>query len=244
MAGTLRVGTSGWQYDHWKGDFYPGQLKKTEWFDHYAGQFDTVEVNNTFYHLPKAETFDRWARQSPEGFLYVLKYSRYGSHIKRLKDPADHVATYLDRARRLGEHLGPILVQLPPRWNADPPRLKAFLDAAPDDLRWAVEFRDESWLNEEIFSILADRNAALVIHDLIADHPRRVTADWVYLRYHGANQRYEGTYTPQKLSADARRVRQWLGDGLDVYAYFNNDVGGHAPRDAADLRRYVTESRG
>ena len=142
--GELRIGTSGYHYDHWKGVFYPEDLPKTEWFSYYARQFDTVEINNTFYRLPEATTFEAWRRQAPKGFCYALKFSRYGSHIVRLKKPRDTIGKFLKRADRLGEFLGPILVQLPPNWKADPERLAAFLKAAPNDYRWAVEFRDRS----------------------------------------------------------------------------------------------------
>ena len=170
------------------------------------------------------------------GFLYALKFSRWGSHLKRLRDPRDSIGHFLARAHRLGATLGPILVQLPPRWSADPARLEAFLQAAPRDVRWAFEFRDPSWLCEAVYATLARHGAALCIHDLLARHPRRVTAGWVYLRYHGL--RYAGSYSPQKLAAEAARIRRWLDAGLDVYAYFNNDAGGCALANATDLRRY------
>ena len=235
--GVLRVGTSGWQYRHWKGTFYPSEISKSEWFGHYASHFDTVEVNNTFYNLPSAETFDHWRAAAPDGFLYTLKFSRYGSHIKRLKDPADIIGTFMERARRLGEQLGPILVQLPPTWYPGSGRLRVFLDAAPADQRWALEFRNGEWLRDNVFDVLRDHNAALCVHDLIPDHPRVVTADWVYLRFHGAGD--GGDYTHQALTAAAERIKKHLADGLDVFAYFNNDARGYAVRNAADLRRYV-----
>lgn len=238
--GTLRIGTSGYEYPHWSGVFYPPDLRRNAWFGHYAERFDTVEINNTFYGLPKAETFDAWRRRAPAGFCYVLKFSRYGTHVKRLKDPAGPVGNFLERARRLGPLLGPILVQLPPRWRVNVERLAGFLEAAPADLRWAVEFRDPTWLCEAVYDVLRAHNAALCLHDMIPKHPRVVTADWVYLRFHGGEP--EGSYSRQALTAAARRVRAHLADGLDVHAYFNNDVGGHAVSNAADLRRYVLGS--
>ena len=237
--GTLRIGTSGYHYDHWKGVFYPEDLPKAEWFSHYARQFDTVEINNTFYHLPKASTFDVWRRQAPKGFCYGLKFSRYGSHIVRLKNPRSTIGKFLQRADRLQEFLGPILVQLPPNWKADPERLAAFLKAAPKDHRWAVEFRDPRWLCDEVFALLKKHGCALCVHDLIPDHPRLVTANWVYLRFHGDH--YSGSYSPQFLTARAAEIRAYLANGLDVFAYFNNDAQGYAVQNAADLKRYVTE---
>jgi len=243
-SGTFWIGTSGYQYDHWRGVLYPEGVPKKRWFEVYAETFNTVEINNTFYHLPKAETFDAWRERAPEGFRYVLKYSRYGTHMKRLTGaggPAGHVARFLERADRLGGGLGPILVQLPPNWRANPERLDAFLDAAPADHRWAVEFRDPSWFSEEVWEVLRRRAAALVIHDMLRPHPRRVTADWVYLRFHGTADAmpYGGNYSPQALSGVARRVKKHLAEGRDVYAYFNNDAEGHAVRNALRLRRYV-----
>lgn len=233
----FRVGTSGWQYDHWRGVLYPAELAKKHWFRRYAEEFDTVEVNNTFYHLPEAKVFDDWREQAPPGFLYALKFSRFGTHLKHLKDPEEPIARFLDRARHLKRTLGPILVQLPPHWKPDVPRLADFLSAAPARHRWAVELRDARWLRDDVLETLAQHGAALCLHDMIEDHPLELTTDWTYLRYHGKN--YAGGYTPQKLSADARRIQRWLDDGKDVYAYFNNDVGAHAVHDAKALARHV-----
>jgi uncharacterized protein YecE (DUF72 family) len=195
-------------------------------------------MNNTFYHLPEADTFDRWAEVAPDGFLFVLTFSRYGSHLKTLNDEAETIGQFLERAEGLGEHLGPILVQRPPNWHADVERLAAFLDEAPSDRRWAVEFRDPHWLQQPVFDVLRERNLALCIHDMIDDHPWEITADWVYLRFHGPGGGDTG-YTHQALSGSARKISGEQQAGRDVYAQFNNDVGGHAVRDARDLRRYV-----
>ncbi len=237
-TGSLRVGTSGYQYAHWKNVFYPPDVPVKRWFEHYAAHFDTVEINNTFYNLPAASTFASWRRRAPRRFLYALKFSRYGSHMKRLRDPEEPLARFLERAALLGEHLGPILVQLPPHWRADPMRLDAFLDAAPRAYRWTIEFRDPSWLCAEVYAVLRRRRAALCIHDLLPNHPREVTAPWVYLRFHGV--RYRGSYSRASLRAEAREIARWRAAGLDVYAYFNNDVGGHAVVNAKTLRELAT----
>jgi uncharacterized protein YecE (DUF72 family) len=207
------------------------------WFEHYAERFDTVEINNTFYNLPEAGTFDAWREAAPPGFRFALKYSRHGTHMKKLRDPETALERFLDRAERLGRRLGPILVQLPPHWNADPGRLDGFLHVAPRRHRFAVELRDPSWLSAQVFEVLRRHEAALVIHDRLEGHPVELTADWTYLRFHGSD--YGGSYPSRALSGQARRIRSWLGKGHDVYAYFNNDIGGHAPRNAATLRRYV-----
>jgi uncharacterized protein YecE (DUF72 family) len=201
-----------------------------------------VEINNTFYRLPEPHVFDDWRRAAPPGFRFALKYSRYATHLKHLSDPEPALERFLEGAERLRSWLGPILVQLPPRWKADPERLDAFLRAAPRRHRWAVELRDPDWLCDEVYDVLRRRGAALVIHDLIDDHPVLRTSDWTYLRFHG--RRYGGSYSYQALSAQARRIRCWLRRGVDVWAFFNNDRGGHAPRNAADLIRYAGKGSG
>ncbi|MFO7975679.1 MAG: DUF72 domain-containing protein [Candidatus Hydrogenedentota bacterium] len=244
--GELRVGTSGYQYDHWKGVFYPNGLSKNEWFEHYASHFDTVEINNTFYNLPQAATFDTWRDRAPNGFRYVLKFSRYGTHMKKLKDPEASLGVFLERAERLKAFLGPILVQLPPHWKCAPERLDAFLAAAPKRHRWAVELRDTSWLCEETYAVLRKHGAALCIHDMIPDHPEVLTATWTYLRFHGPQhtRKYQGEYPHQTLKGVATRIRGYLDSGKDVYAYFNNDQHGYAVKNALQLRRYVEQPGG
>ncbi|WP_404364650.1 DUF72 domain-containing protein [Marinobacter sp.] len=235
--GHLRIGTSGYQYSHWKERFYPADLPQKAWFGYYAEHFDTVEINNTFYNLPKASTFEQWQDSAPRGFEYSLKFSRYGSHMKRLKDPAQTIPAFLDVAEKLGSSLGPVLVQLPPKWHRDPGRLEEFLAEAPDRHRWVIEVRDPDWLHDDIYEILRSHRTALCIHDMIEDHPRVLTTDWIYLRFHG--EHYTGSYTSQFLTAEADRIVNELQDGCDVYAYFNNDEEGHAVHNALDLRRYV-----
>lgn len=236
-APQVRIGTSGFQYDHWRGVLYPDDLPKTRWFDDYARHFDTVEINNTFYNLPAADTFRRWARKTPEGFCYALKFSRYGSHLKCLKDPESTTRKFMERAALLGNHLGPILVQLKPNWGRDTERLRHFLEAAAPGQRWTVEFRDPSWLCDEVFDVLREHEAALCIHDMVPDHPSEVTATWVYLRFHGDH--YTGSYSRQYLTARASDIAEHVHQGRDVYAYFNNDAHGHAVLNAQTLRRYV-----
>jgi len=158
--------------------------------------------------------------------------------MKRLRDPAEPIAMFMERARALGPHLGPILVQLPPRWRADPGRLDAFLAVTPREQRWAVEFRDSRWLVPDVYAVLSRWGAALCVHDLVPDHPREQTASWTYVRFHGV--RYGGSYDPAFLRAEASRMRRDLAAGTDVYAYFNNDVGGHAVTNALALRRAIT----
>ncbi len=237
--GRLRIGTSGYEYEHWKGIFYPEGLPNKRRFAHYAQHFDTVEINNTFYRLPNTKTFSSWNAQAPEGFCYAVKFSRFGTHVKRLKEPKGPVDLFLERSRPLHGLMGPILVQLPPTFRFDPKRLDAFLSIAPRNHRWALEFRHESWLCRATYEILRAHNAALVIHDLIPTHPRVTTATWHYQRFHGGPGE---AYSRQLLVSEARRLREHLSAGRDVYVYFNNDEGGHAVKDALDLRGFVERS--
>lgn len=236
-SGRCYVGTSGYQYEHWRGVFYPEGLPKRRWFEHYASVFDTVEINNTFYRLPEASVFEEWEAAAPGGFTFALKYSRFGSHRKKLKDPEQHVPNMVDRARKLRGKLGPILVQLPPRWHADAERLETFAKALPKTIRWAFEFRDPSWLAPPVLDVLRKRKCALCIHDALPDHPKEVTADWAYVRFHGDG--YAGSYSKSELRRWGRQMRAWTQDGLDVYVYFNNDAEGHAVQNARTLRELV-----
>ncbi len=242
------VGCSGWSYKHWRGTVYDPGLKTTEWFAAYASLFTTVEVNNTFYRLPGAATFTAWQAQAPRGFVFALKVNQFGTHRLKLREPARWLPTYVERALLLGNALGPNLVQLPPHWGRDRDRLEEFLQFAASGrfgagLRWAVEFRDPSWLHEEIFEVLRRHNAALCAHDLLPDHPWLLTADWAYSRFHGPGGltgKYEGEYGPERLAEPARVLGSWQDQGCDVYAYFNNDAGGASVRDARWLKERLT----
>jgi uncharacterized protein YecE (DUF72 family) len=241
QRGRARVGCSGWVYKDWRGIVYPKDLPQRRWFEHYATIFDTVEVNNSFYRLPTVAMVEGWAAQAPEGFIFALKLGAFGSHRMKLRDAASWLPNHLDRAERLGRSLGPTLVQLPPRWKRNAERLDGFLTVAPKRLRWAVELREPSWLHEEVFEVLRRHRAALCIHDLLPDHPRVLTADWTYVRFHGPGalepgRKYLGRYGPQRLGPVAKRLGGWLDEGCDVYAYFNNDYCGHAVQDACWLR--------
>jgi uncharacterized protein YecE (DUF72 family) len=237
--GRAFVGCSGWDYADWRGPFYPAGLPKRDWFPYYAAQFSTVELNATFYRLPERSTVDRWRDQAPAGFVYAFKLGQYGSHRKKLADPDQWLGNHLDRAERLGPCLGPTLVQLPPRWRKNVPRLDEFLARLPRSQRWAFEFRDRSWLDEEVFACLREHGAALCIHDLVADHPVALTTDWTYVRFHGPRaleRAYHGRYTGRRLWRTADRLDAWRAEGRDVYAYFNNDYGAEAVTDARWLR--------
>ena len=248
QSAAVRIGCSGWQYKHWRGDFYPAELGQSRWFEFYAANFDTVEINNSFYRLPEAETFARWREQAPRQFLYAVKASRFLTHMKKLKDPEDPLDRFLSNARELGRHLGPVLYQLPPRWPVNLERLERFLDAvdAQTDrlrqnglttrVRHAIEFREPSWYHERVFALLRAHRVALCLHDMRGSAAAKlVVGPFIYVRFHGS-AKYAGRYADRDLDEWA----DWLAErnfaGMDVFAYFNNDTGGHAPRDAVRLR--------
>ncbi len=227
-------------YKHWRGTVYPDSLPARRWFEHYATLFNTVEINNTFYRLPSCSAVETWASQAPAGFVYSLKLGSFGSHRMKLSDAGSWLPNHLDRVDRLGVAGGPTLVQLPPRWRPNPSRLDEFLTTAPSEKRWAVELRDPGWLNDETYDVLRRHAAALCVHDLLAGQPWELTADWTYIRFHGPNaleQPYRGRYGEKRLSSIAERLSSWLADGVDVYAYFNNDDSGYAVQDARLLAR-------
>jgi uncharacterized protein YecE (DUF72 family) len=237
---TVRIGCSGWQYRHWRGRFYPLDLPADRWLEHYAAAFDTVELNNSFYRLPEPEAFGAWRRRTPDGFLFAVKASRYLTHLKRLREPREPLDRLWSRAERLGDRLGPMLYQLPPRWHLDVSRLEQFAAALPSRRRQAIEFRDPSWYGREILALLDEHRVALCLHDMpgSATRPEPI-GPFVYVRFHGATGKYRGGYSSQMLSAWATRMVDWANAGCPVYAYFNNDAGAHAVRDALRLREMV-----
>ena len=199
-----------------------------------------MELNNSFYRLPEADVFAGWARRSPPGFLFAVKASRYLTHLRRLREPHEPLDRFWSRATRLGGHLGPVLYQLPPRWNRNPERLEAFAAAVPRDRPQVLELRDRSWYHPETYAAMARGNLALCLHDMPgSESPRQPIGSFAYVRFHGSGAKYAGSYSGPALAAWADRLVAWAGDSLACYAYFNNDVGGHAFRDAERLREMV-----
>jgi uncharacterized protein YecE (DUF72 family) len=244
-TGSLRVGCSGWSYKDWRGIVYPAELPQRRWFEYYQQLFDTVELNSTFYRLPSQATVDGWASAAEPGFVFSVKLGAFGSHRMKLSDAATWLPNHLDRVRRLGHHVGPTLVQLPPRWKRNAARLDEFLTVAPRSIRWAIELREPSWLHDDVFDVLRQHDAALCIHDLLPDHPFQLTTGWTYLRFHGPralDRPYHGSYGRTRLGAWATKIDHVLDAGRDVYAYFNNDWFGHAVHDASHLRRLLEMS--
>lgn len=237
----IHIGTSGWNYDHWVGAFYPEDLSKSDWLDHYCSQFDTVEVNNTFYNLPDPETLEDWVNRTPDDFTFAAKANRYITHMKKLNEPEESLENMLEVFGAFGAKLKPILFQLPPNWNFNEDRLRNFLNLIPDDQMITFEFRDQSWMNDTTFSILEENGAAFCIYDLAGyQSPMEVTADFLYVRLHGpSDQKYKGKYNEDQLGWWADRLREWKDDGKDVYLYFDNDEQGFAPQNALELKDMV-----
>jgi uncharacterized protein YecE (DUF72 family) len=225
---------------------YPSQTPVKDWFGYYASKFDTVEINNSFYRLASEAAYREWHDQAPPGFLYAVKASRFLTHMKKLKDPAEPLANVLGRARLLVSHLGPILYQLPPRWRCDPDRLRAFLELLPRDLTHVMEFRDPSWCADVVRELLTAHGVGFCIHDLRGvPSPEWVTARAVYLRFHGPTAgAYAGGYPRVRLRSWADWITEQRWAGHDVYVYFNNDDAGHAVFDALTLRELLRERNG
>ncbi len=237
MSGRAWIGTSGWAYRHWRGVLYPEDAPSRQWFAYYAREFDTVELNSTFYHLPRPPTVARWHAQAPPGFRFALKASRLITHQRRLRDCADALQTFFNTMPPLGEHLGPVLYQLPPGLHADLERLAAFAALLPAGHLHVFEFRHRSWFTEAVHAFLLEHGLICCIHDWSRlDVPHWTTGPAVYVRFHGTTGRYAGGYDETTLREWARRIRRWLAEGRDVYVYFNNDIGGHAVQNARMLK--------
>lgn len=218
--GKIYVGTSGWSYKHWKGTFYPENMKPADQFEYYRQIFDTVELNSSFYHLPAAETFLNWKRSSPAKFIFSVKASRYITHMKKLDTGKQTIANFFSHADKLGKKKGPVLFQLPPKWNVNIERLNHFLKELPHHHRYTFEFRNQSWYKEEIFQLLEQYDCAFCIYEL-AGHlsPLKVTAGFVYIRLHGPGARYQGSYSNTQLKEWAAKCQEWQQTGKDVYIY-------------------------
>lgn len=238
--GNYFIGTSGWYYPHWYGRFYPETLSKEKLLPYFSQSFNTVELNNTFYHLPKETTVKNWYKKAPEGFIFAVKASRFITHIKKLVDLRDSLKIFLKRAYLLKEKLGPLLYQLPPTMKKDRARLESFLEKLPRKEKNVIEFRHQSWLDEEIFKILNKFNVAYCIISM-PNFPTvlRVTSDFVYIRMHGGDILYGSNYSKAELKQCAGYIKRFLKGGLDVYVYFNNDAEGFAVKNALSLKEML-----
>ena len=242
MAKPVHIGCSGWNYRDWRGVIYPDGVPTRRWLERYAELFDTVEVNNTFYRLPSRSAVADWVKQTPRGFVFAVKASRYLTHVKRLRDMRQGVRRYFGAIKPLADSpkLGPVLWQLPANFRRDDDRLGSALELLPKG-RHCFEFRHESWFVPEVYKLLRRHRAALVI----GDDPERpfqtheMTAGWTYIRFHRGNRGRRGNYSERELEDWRRRIASWRSD-VEVFAYFNNDWEGFAPRNA----RWLAERLG
>lgn len=237
------IGTSGWNYRDWKEILYPRGLRQSDWLHHFAREFDTVEINNTFYRIPQPEMVQRWSEQTPRRFRFAVKLWRGITQFKKLADCREQLESFFQAVGFPTSQRGPLLVQLPPSQGCDVDKLNAFLDdvreiTAPARWKVAVEFRNDSWLCDTVYQLLDRHRAAVCLHDM----PRRAPveepndASFVYVRRHGATGKYRGCYAEKHIAADANRVRRWLREGRTVFVYYNNDVEGHAVENARQLQ--------
>jgi uncharacterized protein YecE (DUF72 family) len=241
---TVRIGTSGWSYNHWIDVFYPPDLKSSEWLGYYSRYFDTVELNVTFYRTLPETTFLGWYQKIPADFMFAVKGSRFITHVKKLKIDQESLELFFGRAKLLKEKLGVVLWQLPPNFQANCERLEEFLKLTKkftkSSIRQTFEFRHESWFNNDIYKVLEKYNAALCIADS-KKFPcvEVITADFVYLRFHGRGSLYASKYKEKELEAWVQKIKNWQDQGKDIYAYFNNDAYGYAVEGALYLKGVV-----
>jgi len=238
--GRFFIGTSGWVYKGWAGAFYPEGLSQRKHLEFYTSQFNTVEINATFYRLPVETGVRAWHETAPDDFLYAVKGSRFITQMKKLNVEPKSIAIFFERIAPLKEHLGPILWQLPPMLRKDAPRLARFLRQLPRKYRYAVEFRHPSWLDEEIFAILQKHRAAFVpVSSMAMPLNLRVTTDFIYIRFHGLHGGAAHDYTAAELKPWATHCRKCVENGIDVFAYFNNDLNSRAPENAWQFRDMI-----
>lgn len=235
MLVRVRIGTSGWMYDHWKGVFYPKELPKKDWLSFYTQVFDTVEINASFYHLPREATFKRWYSETPPSFLFAVKAPRYMTHVKKLKDIDEVLVLFYHRVALLQEKCGPLLFQFPPRFSFDQERIASFLGKLSTAFQYVFEFRHPSFFCEELYELLGERGIALCFADTpFFPYAEVITASFVYLRLHGSQSLYTHRYSEEELSLWAQKIRTWQ-KGYTVYCYFDNDYAGFAVENALAL---------
>ncbi|MFQ6618485.1 MAG: DUF72 domain-containing protein [Fidelibacterota bacterium] len=236
----IHIGTSGFSYKGWVGIFYPPSVHPGKWLEFYSRHFSTVEMNSTFYHLPKPVTMENWRLRVPENFVFSLKASRFLTHQKKLSDPEEPLQNFLDLAVLMKEKLGCIIYQLPPGLKSDTGLLEHFLSILPKNLEHTIEFRNNDWHRKEVKSMLEKYNVSFCINDFRGiDCPEWVTSDVVYIRRHGPGGYYQGSYTDEMLKDLSFSIEKYLKEGKKVYTYFNNDIGGCAIENARTLRKFL-----
>ncbi|MGD8522845.1 MAG: DUF72 domain-containing protein [Desulfobacterales bacterium] len=234
----ILVGTSGWNYDHWRGVFYPHKGSKSKWLDFYAQRFISVEVNATFYRLMNPRTFEKWYQRTPEGFVWAVKASRYITHIRRLKDVRESLKKCLQSSKPLREKLGPILFQLPPTLSFDMEVFERFCNCLEEGQRYTIEARHPSWLEEKAQSAFKRHHIAWCISDTAGRYPylEAITSEFIYIRLHGSKKLYASEYSDDELERWAEKIRKW---NIDTYVYFDNDYKGYAPKNALRLKELL-----
>jgi uncharacterized protein YecE (DUF72 family) len=238
--GDAVIGTSGWNYAHWKGKFYPEDIPRTKWFQYYYSRFNTVELNTTFYHLPKPTTFEKWYKESPDGFIFSIKASRYITHVKKLNEPEEPVERFFTNAWGIKKKAGVILFQLPPGLKYNKEKLEGILNVLPKKYRYTFEFRNDTWWNDETYKILEKRNIAFCLFELAGKvTPRIKTADYIYIRLHGPGNKYAGNYSDEVLREWASVFKEWMSEGKDVFCYFDNDDSAYAVYNALTLKEMI-----
>jgi uncharacterized protein YecE (DUF72 family) len=235
---SIRIGTSGWTYKHWEGIFYPSELPKSKWLEHYCRHFDIVELNASFYRLPKRETFRNWKARTPDNFLWSVKGSKFITHTRRLENPAEPLDRLYTVAAGLGEKLGVILFQLPPSLVYNENILRAFCKSLNPRVRHAIEIRHPSWINDQAFSLLSEFNIALCMADTAGRYPscEAMTSDFVYIRLHGSQKLYASEYSEEELRNWAEKIDAW---NKDAFIFFDNDFEGHAVNNAERLKELL-----
>jgi uncharacterized protein YecE (DUF72 family) len=242
-SGKVHIGTSGWHYAHWRGPFYPNDLPPDKMLSWYAERFDTVEINNSFYRLPTTAALAAWYKDTPPGFCFVVKASRYITHNRKLKDPEDTVKKFMTQVRKLKDKLGPILFQLPPSWQVNVQRLNELLLKLPSKHHYAFEFRNPTWNTPPVYEVLRRHNAALCLFELAGfQSSPKLTANFAYVRLHGPGNAYQGDYSRSRLRTWAKRIKAWQQELEHIFIYFDNDQAGFAPKNALQLRRMALGS--
>ncbi len=243
------IGTSGWNYSHWRKIFYPEEISQGRWLEFYSRYFETVEVNMTFYRFPLEKNVENWKNKVPEGFVFSVKGNRSITHIKKLKNVESLLKKFLSVISMFGEKLGPILFQLPPSFSFKKELLKEFCEILSSQEiikngKFSIELRDKRWVNEEVFSILRIYNISLCFSDypgVEIDSP--LTADFVYMRRHGPTFLYSSLYSEKEIRRDAFFIEKYLKKNVDVFVYYNNDAHAWAVQNALQLKEMVKNAR-
>lgn len=236
----IHIGTSGWSYKHWKGIYYPEDLAPENYLNFYAADFSCVEINTSFYHLPQPGTVEHWMMETPEKFRFCPKLSRYVTHIKRLHDPKETLPRFFEIFDPYLKYLGPVLIQLPPNLDFKPEVVEPFLETLTSTYQqydFVLEARHDSWLSEDAMEMLHQYKTGWVIADSGGRWPsaKTITSRVVYIRFHGKEGKYNSRYSPEELKIYADDIRRWRQERLQVWVFFNNDVGGYALENAKEL---------